>query len=64
MHPDEVDITAETVTGLVAAQFPRWRHLPVRGLTRYGTVNALFGLGDEIVLRIPAAAQPGRRAAE
>ncbi|MGH8793135.1 MAG: aminoglycoside phosphotransferase family protein [Stackebrandtia sp.] len=53
MHSDQVDITVETVAGLVAAQFPRWRDLPVRALTSHSTVNALFRLGEEIVLRFP-----------
>ena len=53
MHDDQVDITPGTVARLVASQFPRWRDLPVRAVTSHGTVNALFRLGDEIVLRFP-----------
>lgn len=53
MHADQVDLTVEVVADLVAAQFPRWRDLPVRALASHGTVNALFRLGDEIVLRFP-----------
>lgn len=53
MHADQVDLTADLVTRLVADQFPQWRHLPVRALESTGTVNALFRLGDEIVLRFP-----------
>lgn len=53
MHADQVDVTASEVAALVAAQFPRWRHLPVRPLTSHGTVNALFRLGDDLVLRFP-----------
>lgn len=53
MHADQADITAGTVTGLVASQFPRWRHLPVRPVSSAGTVNALFRLGEQIVLRFP-----------
>lgn len=53
MHGDQVDITAETVADLVAAQFPKWRDCPVRAFTSHGTVNALFRLGDEIILRFP-----------
>ncbi|WP_201787289.1 hypothetical protein [Actinoplanes sp. TFC3] len=52
-------VTAAQVTALVAAQFPEWRHLPVRPVLSHGTVNALFRLGDDIVLRFPL--QPGRR---
>ena len=53
MHDDQVDITPVAVARLVASQFPRWRDLPVRAVTSHGTVNALFRLGDEIVLRFP-----------
>jgi aminoglycoside phosphotransferase (APT) family kinase protein len=53
MHADQVDITPGTVARLVASQFPRWRELPVRPVTSHGTVNALFRLGNEIVLRFP-----------
>jgi aminoglycoside phosphotransferase (APT) family kinase protein len=53
MHADQVDLTADTVAHLVADQFPQWRDLPVCALNSHGTVNALFRLGDEIVLRFP-----------
>jgi aminoglycoside phosphotransferase (APT) family kinase protein len=53
MHADQVDITPGTVARLVAAQFPQWHDLPVRAVASHGTVNALFRLGDEIVLRFP-----------
>ncbi|MBE1490245.1 aminoglycoside phosphotransferase (APT) family kinase protein [Plantactinospora soyae] len=53
MHADQVDVGAEVVAALVAAQFPQWRGRPVSPLRSHGTVNALFRLGDEIVLRFP-----------
>jgi aminoglycoside phosphotransferase (APT) family kinase protein len=53
MHDDQVGIMPGAVARLVASQFPRWRDLPVRAVTSHGTVNALFRLGDEIVLRFP-----------
>ncbi|WP_435207463.1 aminoglycoside phosphotransferase family protein [Micromonospora sp. bgisy143] len=53
MHADQVDVSVDVVTALVAEQFPRWRALPVRPLSSTGTVNALFRLGTEIVLRFP-----------
>lgn len=53
MHPDQVDITVNTVAHLVAVQFPKWRDYPVCSLASHGTVNALFCLGDEIILRFP-----------
>jgi aminoglycoside phosphotransferase (APT) family kinase protein len=53
MHADQADITAGAVARLVAAQFPQWRDQPVRAVVSHGTVNALFRVGDEIVLRFP-----------
>ncbi|MBB4740314.1 aminoglycoside phosphotransferase (APT) family kinase protein [Actinoplanes octamycinicus] len=53
MHPDQVDISAGTVAALVASQFPEWRALPIVPVPSDGTVNALFRLGDDIVLRFP-----------
>ncbi|RLP87448.1 aminoglycoside phosphotransferase family protein [Micromonospora sp. BL4] len=53
MHTDQVDVTADVVAALVAEQFPEWRALPVRPLPSSGTVNALFRLGPEVVLRFP-----------
>jgi aminoglycoside phosphotransferase (APT) family kinase protein len=51
MHSDQVDVREEAVARLVSAQFPAWRELPVRSITSHGTVNALFRLGDDLVLR-------------
>jgi aminoglycoside phosphotransferase (APT) family kinase protein len=62
MHPDQVDVTADVVAALVAAQFPRWADLPVRPLASHGTVNALFRLGDDVVLRFPLQPGPELRA--
>ncbi|GGO24138.1 aminoglycoside phosphotransferase family protein [Micromonospora parathelypteridis] len=53
MHVDQVDVTVDVVTALVAQQFPQWRALPIRPLASTGTVNALFRVGTEIVLRFP-----------
>ena len=53
MHDDQVDVSADVVTELVATQFPQWVHLPVREVMSHGTVNALFRLGTDLVLRFP-----------
>src|SRR5689334_8537512 len=58
LHDDQVGITPVAVARLVASQFPQWRGLPVRAVTSHGTVNALFRLGDEIVLRFPLRPGP------
>ncbi|WP_234361928.1 aminoglycoside phosphotransferase family protein [Plantactinospora sp. BB1] len=52
MHEDEIDISAEMVARLVAGQFPEWADLPVRPVAASGTVNALFRLGPELVVRL------------
>jgi aminoglycoside phosphotransferase (APT) family kinase protein len=58
MHADQVDITVPQIAALVAAQFPQWRQLPVRPVTSHGTVNALFRLGDDLLLRFPLRPDP------
>jgi aminoglycoside phosphotransferase (APT) family kinase protein len=67
MHADELPVSAELVRDLIAAQFSRWRGLPVSRLASPGTVNAVFRIGDGLAARFalqgtdPAAA---RRALE
>ncbi|MPV36776.1 aminoglycoside phosphotransferase family protein [Georgenia subflava] len=58
MHTGQVDVPVEVVAGLVAEQFPRWRRLSVRPVASDGTVNALFRLGDDVVLRFPLRPAP------
>jgi aminoglycoside phosphotransferase (APT) family kinase protein len=53
MHAEQVDVTTDVVARLVAAQLQRWGGLEVRPLESHGTVNALFRLGDDLVLRFP-----------
>lgn len=53
MHADELDLPVDLVRGLLAAQLPRWSDLPVRRVTSSGTDNAMFRLGDELVVRLP-----------
>ncbi|MER7515042.1 aminoglycoside phosphotransferase family protein [Streptomyces sp. NPDC126499] len=48
-------LDAHLVRRLVAAQFPEWAELPVRQLETAGTDNAMFRLGDELVVRLPKA---------
>jgi aminoglycoside phosphotransferase (APT) family kinase protein len=61
MHADQVDVSVATVEGLVADQFPEWRQLPVRPVRSHGTVNALFRLGEDVVLRFPLQPRLGAR---
>jgi aminoglycoside phosphotransferase (APT) family kinase protein len=52
MHADELDITTDLVARLVAGQFPQWAGLPIRQVVSSGTVNAMFRLGDDKVVRL------------
>lgn len=56
MHADEVDIDADLVQALVAGQFPQWAALPVTRVVSSGTDNAMFRLGDSLVVRLPRVA--------
>ncbi|WP_318723285.1 phosphotransferase [Streptomyces albicerus] len=53
MHPDELDIDAALVSRLVAEQFPEWAGLPVKEVVSAGTDNAMYRLGDDMVVRLP-----------
>jgi aminoglycoside phosphotransferase (APT) family kinase protein len=62
MHPGELEIDKALVSRLIAAQFPEWAHLPLTSVLSAGTDNALFRLGDAMVVRLPrigwASGQP------
>ena len=53
MHPGQVDIDRALVRRLLIDQFPAWAKLPLVPVASTGTVNALFRLGDELVVRLP-----------
>ena len=53
MHPDELDIPVDLVRRLLADQLPQWADLPVRRVASSGTDNAMFRLGDDMVVRMP-----------
>lgn len=53
MHADEVEIDKSLVCRLVAAQFPQWANLPILPVRSAGTENALYKLGQEMVVRLP-----------
>ena len=57
MHADELAIDAGLVRRLVDAQFPAWRRLPIRVVPSWGTDNALYRLGEELVVRLPRREQ-------
>jgi len=53
MHVDEVDTDASLVRRLLVAQFPQWADLPIEPVSSAGTDNALYRLGDDMVVRLP-----------
>jgi aminoglycoside phosphotransferase (APT) family kinase protein len=46
-------MTPATAHTLATTQFPQWRALPIIEVASGGTVNDLYRLGDDIVLRFP-----------
>jgi aminoglycoside phosphotransferase (APT) family kinase protein len=53
MHADEVRTDASLVGRLIAEQFPHWVDLPIAPVPFRGTDNALYRLGDGMVVRLP-----------
>ena len=53
VHAGELPVSAAVVRDLVAAQFPRWRDLPVSRVASPGTVNAIFRIGERLATRKP-----------
>lgn len=66
MHADEQPTDAALVRRLLVAQFPRWASLPITRVASSGTDNALYRLGDDLVVRMPrvpsAVGQIGKEA--
>jgi len=57
LHSDEIPIDADLVRGLVDRALPEYVGAPVRRLAASGSTNALYRLGDELLVRLPR--QPG-----
>jgi len=53
MHAGELHTDVALVRALLDGQFPHWAALPVERVVSSGTVNALFRLGDDMVVRLP-----------
>lgn len=58
IHEDEIHTDVGLVRRLVAAQFPQWAALSVEPVLAAGTVNALYRLGDDLLIRLPRRATP------
>ena len=57
LHADELPVDAALVRGLLADQLPALVGLPLDPVAGQGSSNALFRLGDELLVRLPR--QPG-----
>jgi aminoglycoside phosphotransferase (APT) family kinase protein len=53
MHADEVDVDEALVRALITDQMPALAGLPLRVVTPWGTDNAIWRLGDDLVVRLP-----------
>ena len=53
MHADEVHTDDALVRRLLTTQLPEWASLPIARVASSGTDNALYRLGDDMVVRLP-----------
>lgn len=53
MHADELDVDISLVQRLLEKQFSYWAALPLQPVSSVGTDNALYRLGNEMVVRLP-----------
>jgi len=57
LHDDEIPVDTELVRALVSRAIPQYAGLPVWRLDASGSSNALFRLGNDLLVRLPR--QPG-----
>jgi aminoglycoside phosphotransferase (APT) family kinase protein len=55
LHDDQLEIDIDLVRRLVDIQFPQWSDARLTPVESSGTVNALYRLGGELVVRLPLA---------
>jgi aminoglycoside phosphotransferase (APT) family kinase protein len=53
MHNEEVEVDEALVRGLLAAQMPAFADRPLTRVEPWGTDNAIWRLGDDLVVRLP-----------
>lgn len=56
MHADEIAVDEVLVGRLLAAQMPELATLPLERVEPWGTDNAIWRLGDDLVVRLPRIA--------
>src|SRR5262249_54931116 len=57
LHDDEIEIDEGLVRSLLSAHTTAYDELPLRRFASSGSTNALFRLGDDLLVRVPR--QPG-----
>ncbi len=53
LHEGELDVSKDIVRALIATQFPEWSGLRLSRVPSSGTVNVLYRMGDDLVVRLP-----------
>src|SRR5260221_10599667 len=53
MHIDEIDIDVTLIHNLLSSQFPKWANHSINPIKSGGTQNAIFRLGQDMVVRLP-----------
>jgi aminoglycoside phosphotransferase (APT) family kinase protein len=53
MHEDEIEVDEKLVRALVNSQMPALAHLPLVVVEPWGTDNAIWRLGADLVVRLP-----------
>ncbi|MER7734729.1 aminoglycoside phosphotransferase family protein [Streptomyces erythrochromogenes] len=53
MHPGQYPVDEDLVRRLIAGRFPQWAGASVERFPSGGTVNAMFRLGEDKVVRLP-----------
>lgn len=57
LHDGEFPIDQTLVSELLIAQTPEWSELPLRRFETTGTVNVVYRLGNDKLIRLPRTAQ-------
>jgi len=57
MNHKPIQIDTSLVHRLIAAQFPKWKDLPVRPVAEGGWDNRMFHLGEQMLVRMPSGAE-------
>lgn len=55
--PQRLTVDVEMVRQLIAGQFPQWSQLPIASVRNPGWDNFTFHLGNEMIARLPSAAE-------